>query len=241
MEYLNMDVVRRIDKRILVSPHLKTFLKKIYSRNNIPSDYIDRTHVILNGVSVASLPALEKFDEKLKVIYVARNAVEKRIYLVCKIANEIQKMNLPIAFTMAGPDPDNWQDEGSDNITWLGLVSDENKIMELYSVHQIFLLTSSTEGMPKTMIEAMAAGCIPLVSAVGAIMDYVKDGFNGYLLPAMPEDELIRKAVTNLKNFCENPILIAEMRINAFETVKKNFDINICEHLYRRIIVPPSA
>jgi glycosyltransferase involved in cell wall biosynthesis len=240
-EYLNLDVVGRLDRRILVSPHLKDLLKDIYIKNDIDISYIDRSYVILNSVLFRDLEKQGQSYDVLKVIFVARDAPEKRIFLVNEIARRLSAEGVPAQFTLAGPDPDRWKNENLPNVTYLGLLMEENEIFELYQNHDVFLLTSSTEGMPKTMIEAMALACIPVVSSAGAIPQYINDGYNGFLLPLNSEEDLIKTAVEVLKKLCSDRTLVQKLSENTYHTAKKYFDINICEHLYRRIIVPGSA
>src|SRR5262249_28468615 len=61
----------------------------------------------------------------------------------------------------------------------------------------VFLLTSVSEGIPLTLIEAMAAG-LPVVSTdVGGTAEVVADGQTGYLVPAK-DDAALAGAVVRL-------------------------------------------
>lgn len=48
---------------------------------------------------------------------------------------------------------------------------------------RIFVLTSDSEGLPLSVMEAMMCGLPAVVSEVGDLGDLVKDGVNGYLVP----------------------------------------------------------
>jgi glycosyltransferase involved in cell wall biosynthesis len=55
-----------------------------------------------------------------------------------------------------------------------------------------------TEGMPTTVIEAMAAGCRVVGSAVDGIPDIIRHGENGWLCRARDPDDLAEKILTAL-------------------------------------------
>jgi glycosyltransferase involved in cell wall biosynthesis len=54
----------------------------------------------------------------------------------------------------------------------------------LYSRHRIFVLPSFYEGIPLSLLEAMAAGLAPLASAVGGIVDVAEAPRESVLVPA---------------------------------------------------------
>lgn len=65
-------------------------------------------------------------------------------------------------------------------------------------VHQILaqsdalVLPSKSEGFPKVVGEAMAYGCVPVVSKVSCIEDYITNGDNGFLLKELSAKALVQ-------------------------------------------------
>jgi len=57
-----------------------------------------------------------------------------------------------------------------------------------------FLMPSSYEGLPISLLEAMACGCTPICTAVGGIPNVVTDGQNGYLVPR-PDKALLLECI----------------------------------------------
>lgn len=60
------------------------------------------------------------------------------------------------------------------NVLVLGKL-DRMELSKLYNCHQFYLQLSSSEGFPNALGEAMACGCIPIGSAVGAIPEIIGD------------------------------------------------------------------
>ncbi|MDE2127235.1 MAG: glycosyltransferase [Armatimonadetes bacterium] len=52
----------------------------------------------------------------------------------------------------------------------------------VYADLDIVALTSRNEGLPTSLVEAMAAGCIVVATRVGGVPDLIEDGVTGYLV-----------------------------------------------------------
>ncbi|RFN60059.1 glycosyltransferase [Marixanthomonas ophiurae] len=56
------------------------------------------------------------------------------------------------------------------------------QVFEVYKLAHFILLPSKNEGFPKVVSEAMNFGCIPIVSDVSCINQYIEDWENGFLI-----------------------------------------------------------
>jgi glycosyltransferase involved in cell wall biosynthesis len=65
--------------------------------------------------------------------------------------------------------------------------------MPFYAQSEFFVLTSRTEGLPISLLEAMSLGLIPIVPNVGGIPDAVKDGKSGFLFDKNSSPEFIAR------------------------------------------------
>ena len=63
-----------------------------------------------------------------------------------------------------------------------GFVPHGPQLIEHYARADVFVFPSLSEGSPKVVLEAMAQGVPLVVTAVGGIPDYVKDGVHGQLV-----------------------------------------------------------
>jgi glycosyltransferase involved in cell wall biosynthesis len=69
------------------------------------------------------------------------------------------------------------------HVRWLGTVA-PSAMPELYRSHPVLLLPSAYEGLPLAVLEAMANGCIPVVSALSSgIPELIHHGVNGFCVP----------------------------------------------------------
>lgn len=101
-----------------------------------------------------------------------------------------------------------------DHFVYEGVVSGNRKA-ELLKRCQIFVLPSLYEGLPISLLETMAYGMVPVVTDVGSIGEYVKDGMNGLMIG-------IRDAVSivnALERLVADKKLMMELSKAARETI----------------------
>lgn len=100
-------------------------------------------------------------------------------------------------------------------VTFTGIVSDVPKRLE---TAYIFLLTSFTEGMPNTLLEAMALGtaCISTDCPCGGPYDLITPGIDGILVPVDDVDALTKELDKLLSD--ENKTM--QLGINAHKTME---------------------
>lgn len=127
-------------------------------------------------------------NSKVKVGIVGRLITGKGHIFFLEAANLISKRLNNVKFIIAG---DGYLMEGlkkltkelnlERNIEFLGVFQDIKEVMKKID---IFVLASLSEGMPLTLIEAMAYGKPIVATNVGGINELVKDGTTGFLVPA---------------------------------------------------------
>lgn len=92
---------------------------------------------------------------------------------------------------------------------------ERDKVFEIYKKSHFILLPSDSEGFPKVIAEGMNYGCIPIVSDVSSIGQYVK-AKNGYLLDIKKINhlynilvEVLNKSNKTLQNQASECYLVA--------------------------------
>ena len=76
------------------------------------------------------------------------------------------------------------------NLKVIKYINNATKLRNLYDTHQIFVLPSYTEGFPKVIAEAASYGCVPIVTNIGSIGQYINKE-NGILLKDLKTNLII--------------------------------------------------
>jgi glycosyltransferase involved in cell wall biosynthesis len=121
----------------------------------------------------------------------------------------------------------------ADRVIFLGHFHDIRKVFELMNV---YVLSSTREGLPNTILEAMAME-VPIVSTdVDGVKEAVSDGSEALLVPPRHAERLALAIETML----EDPDLRARLVQNARRKVESEFSfahrMRAIEGIYRRLV-----
>ena len=94
------------------------------------------------------------------------------------------------------------------------------KLPEILNEHEIFVLPSFYEGMPKALLEAMACGLAVVGSHIDGIKELIKDGINGCLCRTDPR--AVKEAVLKL---LREPSSIEQYGSQARKSVELEFGL----------------
>lgn len=145
-----------------------------------------------------------KFHTKVKILFLARLLREKGVYETVDAFRELKKEYKDIELTIAG-DGEEYQhlqdfvrkDEG---IRMTGHVTGDDKI-NLFKNCDIYCLpTSYGEGLPTTVLEAMAFGVPVITTRVGGLKEFFKEGKMGYFVADKDSKSLADKIRLLLSN-----------------------------------------
>ena len=195
---LNKILFRKVDGFVAISEQIKRFyLSELKLRQ-------DRIHLITNGIDLYRFRKMDHngkkwelgFESNDKIIgMVANIRPEKNHKLLLSAFNEIAKEMKDTHLLLVGFDcmdgrvqEISRKFEVADRIHFLGMRED---VPEILNILDIFCLTSFHEGLPISVLEAMACE-VPVVGAdVLGINEVIKDKENGLLFPLKDERTLI--------------------------------------------------
>jgi colanic acid/amylovoran biosynthesis glycosyltransferase len=114
----------------------------------------------------------------------------------------------------------------TDRVSFTGFVSQE-QLREIYYRSHIFLHPSQTgrdgnqEGIPNSMLEAMATGLPVFATEHGGIPEAIENGASGVLVPERDDEALARA----LLNAAQDPSFLSHTGHAGGSAVRKNFDL----------------
>ena len=126
-------------------------------------------------------------------------------------------------------------------VSFTGFISQEH-LRDIYYRSDIFLHPSQTvrdgnqEGIPNSMLEAMASGLPVFATQHGGIPEAIENGVSGLLVSERDHEELARA----LLNAAQDPVFLSRIARSGAEVVRKNFDLRAqaqrLEDIYLRTI-----
>ncbi|WP_080504299.1 glycosyltransferase family 4 protein [Haloarcula amylolytica] len=162
----------------------------------------DRTEVIRNAVDIKEFSPVP--TEKKSLLYIGRLVRNNGIQdLLSALPGLLETHpDATIHIVGSGPMEENVyemiQAEGiSESVTVYNFVED---ISEMYDIASVFCRPSYSEGLPLTMLEAMASGVPPVVTEIAGVPEVVTDGESGVLLEPGRPDEIEREISILFKN-----------------------------------------
>jgi glycosyltransferase involved in cell wall biosynthesis len=159
----------------------------------------ERSIVIPNAVDVAAFRRAHHSPRTPRILTVGRLAFPKTFELLLRALAILEPGTFRAA--IAGDGPQRHQLE--DAIAALGLTNavqllgTRSDVVNLLADSDLFVLSSRSECLPMSVIEAMAAGLPVVASAVGGVPELVEHGRTGILVP--PDDPaLLADAIAQL-------------------------------------------
>lgn len=225
MQRALLALVNRVDLILTMGHRARRFLSEqgVTCAIEVMSGGIDARQF-----AAVSPPIAPEYD----LLFVGRLVRIKRLDVLLQIAARVGKArpNLRVAIVGDGP----LRDELAKLTRELGLeqkvffAGHQDQICEWLQRTRLFVLTSDSEGLPLSVLEAMMAGVPCVVSDVGDLADAVVNGKNGWRVPRRDPDafaEAILALLTdeNLYNTCRAAARQAAMNYTV-ETMSEHWD-----------------
>lgn len=182
-----------------------------------------------SGVDLDAFPARPVPPGAPRFLMIARLLGDKGVREYAEAAGALRARDPAATCALAG-----WLDEGnpdsiaraelerwtgSGDVVFLGRLAD---VREALAACSVYVLPSYREGMPRTVLEAMAAGRAVVTTDVPGCRETVVDGRNGFLVPARSPAALAGA----MGRFLDAPELAARMGRCSRRIAEERFDVH---------------
>ena len=212
--------VKYADEIIVLNRDTKCYFEKKYQR---------KTCFIPNGINQVSpedsVDMLRNFnlEPNRYFLSLSRLTPEKGIHTLIKAFKKTSS-NFRLVIAGESSDSSNYVQylrdlsKGDDRIVFTGFVGGKF-LRELYSHAYVYVLPSSIEGMPLTLLEAMAYGNAVACTNIPELKEIVGDT---HALTFDPDD--VKDLWRVLQYFIDNPLIQIRMKQSSSNFIKKSFN-----------------
>lgn len=155
-----------------------------------------------NGIDLDGYTA-QNPPETTQVLYLSKLGRKKGILELIRAWEQVEHQHPDATLRIAGSGPLKAEAEqlvdtlGLRTVQFVGFVADDRK-RQLLAESAIFVLPTYIEGMPLTILEAMASGCAVVSTDTYGVRDVVEDGKTGVLVEPGNEEQLARALIDRL-------------------------------------------
>lgn len=177
-------------KYIVVASHLAKTCREEYNTNVVGT---------LPGSGVDMFEFSQRTDKQQlnnRVCFINRNLWWKGTPIVLEAIELIKKQKSSVSVFCAS-----FEDFDHPLIDFCCSGANSYQMAAIYSSSDVYLNASIFEGSPLTPLEAMACGCVPITTPIGAD-EYIVDGVNGFLIdgPNKPQ-QMAERALSVISDF----------------------------------------
>ena len=242
VEFIHSSVYFHLLDRLFTKLALKSadvvFCDSASAKTFIEKQGYKRSIEIISFLRFQSLKQWQpKQNISLKALYVGRFNECKRIDRLVLLLKELVDSGLHFQIDLYGGDDGTMdsiktlikKNQLEKNIFIKGEVASD-EVQGLFADYDFYFQTSEVEGMAMSVVEAMQHGLIGVVTNVGEIRNYAKNGNNAIIIN---EDFDLITVVGQLKEVCNNLDLANTISRNAYLTFanRKNFVNSLTETL----------
>ena len=201
-----------------------------FLQNNIISKKNYTVNTFGSGVNLKHFYYSKMSTDKHSFLMISRLLPEKGIF---EYLNAVKKLKInynKMEFTLVGNYEDNHPKNKAINQlireSKVNYIKYKKDIRPLIEKHNVIVLPSYREGMPRTLLEGMAMGKAIITTDVPGCKETVKNGYNGYLIKQGDVKDL-EKAILKICDF----VKLKKMGKNSRTIAEKKFDVNFVNDL----------
>lgn len=188
-------------------------------------------HFIQHGVQIQDNARVINDGRALNLVFLARHVKLKGIYDLPKINQGLLDRNIHVNWMILGDgeESDNFRSEVSSlpNFTFKVPKTGEEVIAVLKEM-DIYILPSSHDGLPVSLLESMSVGCVPIVYNFSEGINKVITSDIGYVVAIDDVDSVVDK----ISMLNEDRNMLFKLANNSIHKIKKEFNIQTQANMY---------
>ncbi|HMR39832.1 MAG TPA: glycosyltransferase family 4 protein [Ignavibacteria bacterium] len=217
---------------ISVNDHVYKYLKdKIRDEKKI--------NLIYNGIDTGENKD-KKYNSRLKFISAGRLDKGKRVEIFIKAVSMLPDSIREKADFMIAGDGEKYaalKKLDEDLNTGIEFTGQINDLRKFFKDCDVYVMTSGSEGLPMTILEAAAEKVMVISAAFDGIENIIKDNSEGLIFPVDNADELSEK----IRFTIENPETVITLTGNFYRSAAVKFDSDLMAgkyyELYKKLLI----
>lgn len=205
---------KKCDIAAVSSEHDKEYVCREYS---IPKNKVKLVRNFIDTDKFQKrVPIQDRYD---RIIYIGRLMPPKNLFCMLRA---VAQVGIPLDIYGRGGQREELEKLAQDlkaDVNFKGIVAN-SEVPNILNQYKYYILASTYEGMPKTLLEAMACGCLCIGTPTTGIEEIIEDGVNGFLARGMEVDD-IAKAIRRAGTF-EDKDRISD---NACDLIKSTYSL----------------
>lgn len=191
------------------------------------------TELFNNSINPITINSEDKISSQIPKKYicsVGRPSFQKNIEMMIKVIKELKKMIPEIHLVLLGvgeysPNKNKVEEliikyKLKDNVTLIPWIARE-KIFQIISKSELYISTARYEGLPYSIIEALALGKACIVTNCDGNRDLVKNAINGYVV----EENEIKSMANRIFELYNDNKKRKKFELNSFDSFNLNYNI----------------
>ena len=226
------------DGMVAVSREIGTRLRSDPAFRSLPIYYLPY------GVAIPreQPQRVRRENEVMRILYIGRLCrPQKRVQLFPEILRQLIAADVRFEWTVAGDGPErNWLEKQMSSNSHGGLVKftgavQYQEVPALLDAHDIFLLVSDHEGLPLSLLEAMAHGLVPVVSNLKSGISEVVTAECGILV----DPENVAGYAAGISRLAHDLATMASMSEKAAERVRHDYSVQAMTNRWLSLLKVP--
>lgn len=162
-------------------------------------------------------------------IHVARCSKEKNQELLFNAFERLHKNGKKFLLLVIGAGFESSPYMHFNDTEYVKILGAKQNVGDYLACANYFVLSSTWEGLPLSLLEAMSMGCIPISTPAGGVVDVIRDGENGLLCPTFETEDFYN---TIAKVFDKDFAINKELIIKDYE---ENYTMEVCVNKYYNV------